>query len=407
MSIEKRIVCFWLTPKIFDDLTQPADTVRKFFDHHREWLETFPAVVVNFCTGSGDHILNYSGDGATDETFDWGRYSCYVGDYTERRQYNQDWLHRVRDGAENSFNPYMTGPSLILNDEPMSYRKLEGIYAAFRSEAHRRGLDFKLLEYLDPGPEFCYADWKTRHAEASAAPIDFPGAVVHQGPIDVLNTLHADDRRYALCPSGIAEGMNVGDFVIGQVDRFTHDMGLDGVYLGNQFALPGFWEPDKAPTPTPQRRAGIAAFFKKFRESMGNRLVYWMDTYWPVEVEIEKWSMSLENYAQLDAVMISNFAVIVERNQIPANIESRLRATKQLGGRPANLFSFDFVDPWYWYRIFNDDKRIYQLQRDLYRRFGSDCHGVSFFANDTYGHYVPESYLAETLKVIRDTHSAS
>lgn len=407
MPIDPRIICLWLTPKIFDSLSQPEDGVRAFFDHHREWFESYERVVVNFCACSGDQILNYSGEGPTDDTFDWARYTAYVGDNAKRRAYNLDWIKQVRDGAECSFNPFQTGPSLILNDEPLSYRKLAGIYKAFRDEAQQRSLDFKLLEYLDPGPEFCYADWKVRHQEASAAPIDFPGAVVHQGPIDVLNPLHADPRKYASCPEGIAEGMNVGDFIIAQVDHYTRDFGLDGVYLGNQFALPGFWEPDKAPTPTPERRAGIKAFFENLRARLGDRLVYWMDTYWPVETEIEKWAMTLENYADLDAVMISNFAVIVQQNMMAPNIESRIRATEQLGGRPANLFSFDFFDPWYWYRSFQEDKRIYLYQRELYRKYGADCHGISFFANDTYGHYVPKPLLDETLKVVQETHPTS
>ncbi len=407
MKIDQRVICLWLTPKIFDHLSEPADGARQFFDHYAEWFEVFEAVVVNFCACSGDQILNYSGDGAMDDTFDWARYTAYVGDNAKRRSYNLEWIRQVRDGSDCSFNPFQTGPSLILSDEPMSYRKLAGIYRALREEAGRRGLNFKLLEYLDPGPEFCYADWKVRHAEASAAPIDFPGAIVHQGPIDVLNALHADDRRYASCPGGIPEGMNVGEFIISQVDHYTRDFGLDGVYLGNQFALPGFWEPDKAPVPTAERRAGVTRFFRSLRQAMGTRLVYWMDTYWPVDVEVEKWAMTLENYADLDAVMISNFAVIVQQNMMAANIESRLRTTEQLGGRPANLFSFDFFDPWYWYRSFQEDKRIYLYQRELYRRYGGDCHGISFFANDTYGHYVPEHLLRETLGVVRETHGES
>jgi hypothetical protein len=198
----------------------------------------------------------------------------------------------------------------------MTYRKLAGIYAAFREEAKRRGINFKLLEYLEPGPEMCQCVWKTqRHPEGSQGSADAGGTVV-QGVIDVCSTLSADRERYAAFPEGVAKGMITGDFVAAQTDAFTRDFGLDGVFLGNQFGLTGFWHPRNAPPATAERREGIARFFSKLRQAMGQRRVYWMDTYWPADVEMDKWAMSEANYEQLDAVMVSNFAVIAPRENI-------------------------------------------------------------------------------------------
>jgi hypothetical protein len=129
-----------------------------------------------------------------------------------------------------------------------------------------------------------------------------------------------------------------------------------------------------------------------------------MDTYWPADVEIEKWAMSEENYSMLDAVMISNFAVIIDRNNIIPNIESRLRISAKNAGCPATLFSFDFVDPWYAYRVYLDLCWAFGLQHQIYKAWGPKLQGASFFANDTFGQFVFPEPLSETLTVIRQTH---
>src|SRR5262249_25752416 len=149
------------------------------------------------------------------------------------------------------------GPGFILSEQVMTYRVLARIYDAFREEGARRGLNFKLLEYLEPGPEFCRCEWKTkRHPEGAGGSAD-AGGTITQGVIDVCSTLHADPMPYAAHPGGIPAGTNTGDFCIAQTDAFTRDFGLDGVFLGNQFGLSGFWHPDNAPPIDPARREGI------------------------------------------------------------------------------------------------------------------------------------------------------
>ncbi|MGW3346396.1 hypothetical protein ACWDA3_24055 [Nonomuraea rubra] len=391
--------CLWITPKIFDDLGDPAPGVAAFFDHHAGWLADRPVTIV-FCAGNGDHVLNYAGRDAWDHRFDWARYNCFAaapgGPAAAARAHNRDWLARVRDGGERSFNPYSAGPMFVLSEQPMDYRTLAGVYAAVRAEAERRGLRVSLLEYLEPGPEFCRSEWKTeRHPEVAAGTADAGGHLV-PGVIDVTAPLAADPRPYAAYPGGIEGGLPAGDFVAAQTAAFTADFGLDGILLGNQFGLVGFWHPDNAPPLTPERSAGIERFFLRLREAMGDRLVYWMDTYWRAEVERAAWGMTDAAYRSLDAILVSTFAVLVERTEIVPNLLSKAA----LGG-PRPLLGLDFVDPWYWYRTYLDDRRTYLYQREVLAAHAGSVAGVSFFANDTFGQFVPETELAVTLEAVR------
>ncbi|MFJ8545834.1 hypothetical protein ACIRFH_28180 [Streptomyces sp. NPDC093586] len=398
-AVTAREACLWITPKIFDDLLDPAPGVAAFFDHHADWMADRPVTVV-FCAGNGDHILNYAGRQAWGDCFDWARYNCFAlapgGPSASARAHNRDWLARVRDGGERSANPYSAGPMFTLSEQPMDYRTLDAIYAAIRAEATRRGLTVKLLEYLEPGPEFCNSEWKTvRHPEVATGTADAGGHLV-AGVIDVTAALSADDRPYAAFPAGIPGGLRAGDFVADQTAAFAADFGLDGVMLGNQFGLVGFWHPDNAPPPTTERTAGIERFFLRLREAMGQRQVYWMDTYWRAEVERWAWGMTDTAYRSLDAILISTFAVLVERTEIVPNLLSKAA----LDG-PRLLLGLDFVDPWYWYRTYLDDRRTYSYQREVLSAHADAVGGVCFFANDTFGHFIPEPELSMTLEVVR------
>ncbi|MFK4106836.1 hypothetical protein ACI2L1_43700, partial [Streptomyces sp. NPDC019531] len=92
--------CLWITPKIFDDLLDPAPGVEAFFDHHADWLTDRPVTLV-FCAGNGDHVLNYAGRQSWADRFDWARYNCFAlapgGPSASARAHNRDWLARVRD----------------------------------------------------------------------------------------------------------------------------------------------------------------------------------------------------------------------------------------------------------------------------------------------------------------------
>ena len=88
-------------------------------------------------------------------TFDWARYNCFSGGAGSHRAHTLNWLTRVREGGERSYNPYNAGPAFLTSDRPFNYDILAGIYQAFRDEADSRGINLVLLEYLEPGPEFC------------------------------------------------------------------------------------------------------------------------------------------------------------------------------------------------------------------------------------------------------------
>ncbi|MDZ8171525.1 hypothetical protein [Microbacterium xanthum] len=403
-----REVCLWLTPKIFASLRHPTEAAEAFFDHYAGWAGRGDRLTLNFCAGNGDHILAYRGSDAWDDTFDWARYNCYAGEDVGHHTHNHAWLSRVREGGERSHNPYSAGPMFLLSDETLDYRTLAGIYAALRGAAADRGIDLTLLEYLEPGPEFCRSEWKTHlHPEGARGQADAGGNIA-QGVIDVTSTLTADSRAYAAFPHGITEGLITGDFVAAQSAAFVRDFGLDGIFLGNQFGLLGFWDPAHAPEPTLERRTGITRFFVQMREHMAEKLIYWMDSYWPADVEDRAWAMSRENYYLLDAIMVCNFAVLVERTQMAPNLLSRfgLRGRDIAGrGAPRVLFSFDFVDPWYWYRTYLDDRRTFLFQHEVYADLGHRAEGVTFFANDTFGHFVWPDALERTRAVILDAAS--
>lgn len=398
-------IVLWLTPKIFRDLRDPGPRVREFFDHYADCFHGGGKVVVNFCTGNGDHVLSWAGPGSESDSFEWARFNSYGGTDADPHSHNLDWLTRVREGGERSYNPYCAGPMVIMSEQVMDYDTLRGIYAAFRAEAAARDLDLALLEYLEPGPEFCPSLWKDKlHPEAAPGSADAGGNIA-RGVIDVCAPLHGDDRRYAAFPTGIPADTETGEFVARQTAAYVEDFGIDGIFLGNQFGLLGFWHPDNAPEPTPERRAGISRFFRRLREEMGDRLIYWMDTYWPVPYEDERWAMSRKNYACLDAVMCCNFAVLVDKAQIIPNLESKLAVAAEAPKPPAVLFSTDFVDPWYAYRVHLDHREIFEFQHKVYREHGSRAQGLSFFANDTFGHFVPQRPLAQTWAAVTEGHA--
>ncbi|MEU4243906.1 hypothetical protein [Actinoplanes sp. NPDC026619] len=312
------------------------------------------------------------------------------------RAHNLDWLRRVRDGGERSFNPYSAGPMMVLSEQRMDYGVLAGCYAAVRDAAQARGMELTLLEYLEPGPEFCRSDFKTRrHPEVAVAGADSGGHVV-PGILDVTRPLAADERGYAAYPRGFPSGLPAGDFVAAQTAAYVDDFGLDGVLLGNQFGLLGFWDPANAPPVTPERTAGIGRFFAAMRAAFGRRQIYWMDTYWRADLERPAWGMPPQAYAAMDAILVSAFAVLVERTEIIPN----LRGKAALGG-PRVLFGLDFADPWYWYRTWLDDRRTYLYQRQVVAEHAELIDGVSFFANDTFGHLIPDGPLTETLDILR------
>ena len=126
----------WVTPKIFPDLSNPGARVAEFFDHYGEFIAMAETLVVAFATGNGDQVFCYGGKDHWEENFEWARYNNYQSP-TGSMARNLDWLQRVRDGGERSYNPYLAGPCVVISEQKLNYRLLAGIYRAFREEAAR------------------------------------------------------------------------------------------------------------------------------------------------------------------------------------------------------------------------------------------------------------------------------
>ena len=173
----------WLTPKIFDKLTEPQKAVEDFFEIYKDYIEVADEVVINFCTGNGDHILNYKGKSFYENTFDWGRYNRYPCDEgMTAKSHTLGWLKNHYEPKVEDLEYYPKGPSFMTHDEPMDYNKLQKIYQTFYSAAKERRINFKILEYLEPGPEFCNSVWKN----------DLHPEVAPKRTIDICKKLHSD-----------------------------------------------------------------------------------------------------------------------------------------------------------------------------------------------------------------------
>ncbi len=403
----------WVTPKIFADLADPQPGVAAFFDHYADWFDRVDEVVVTFCAGNGDHVLAYPGTGHGATRFDWGRYNSYVGTAVSTRDHNGHWLRVAREDRVIAGNPYHAGPAFVLSEQPMDYATLAAIYRSFRDEARRRGIPLVLLEYLEPGSEFCACVWKTeRHPEAASGWVDAGGNIA-PGLLDVAAVLDADTEVYAAYPSGIPAGEPVERFAARQIAAFVADFGLDGITLGNQFGLIGIWHPEHAVQSTPERRASVTRFFTRLRELLdagagagtgagagAGARIYWQDSFWPVEVEQDVWGMTDEAYAALSGIVVSNFAVLAREDNIAESARSKIALRDRLGGELEIIYSLDFVDPWYWYRVYLDSPHFWHRQRAVYGELSGMLDGVMFFANDTFGHFVMPDPLGTTLALL-------
>lgn len=392
----------WVTPKIFADLTDPRPGVAAFFDHYADWFARVDEVVVTFCAGNGDHVLAYPGEGHETTRFDWGRYNSYVGTAVSTRDHNGHWLRVAREDRVIAGNPYHAGPAFVLSEQPMDYATLGGIYRAFRDEARRRDVELVLLEYLEPGSEFCACVWKTeRHPEAASGWVDAGGNIA-PGLLDVAAVLDADAETYASYPGGIPAGEPVERFAARQIAAFVADFGLDGITLGNQFGLIGIWHPEHAVESTPERRGAVTRFFTRLRALLDADAgrIYWQDSFWPVEVEQDVWGMTDEAYAALSGIVVSNFAVLAREENIAESARSKIALRERLGGELEIIYSVDFVDPWYWYRVYLDSPHFWHRQRAVYGELSGMLDGVMFFANDTFGHFVMPDPLGTTLALL-------
>src|SRR5439155_11384135 len=134
----------------------------------------------------------------------------------------------------------------------LTYAQLRQIVALFRQEGQARGLDVRILDGVDAGPEFSSQEWKyAAHPEALLRlPSNaFYGGSESLGVLGFEASLNPDGYPYAAYPGGIPASPRptVYEFVARQVGRYVADLGLDGIYATNGYGTPNQWRPLASP----------------------------------------------------------------------------------------------------------------------------------------------------------------
>jgi hypothetical protein len=358
-----------ITPKVIADFDNPRPSLERFVDYYRPLLDSAGTWVWIWATGNADHVLAYPGPAGHGRNVSWARYSNYQAEFAKSGK--QGWC---------SLDNFCAGPFWVIREDALSYAQIREAIAILRDVCAERGCrDVRVLEYFDPGPEFCESEFKyDRHPEVLTG---------WTRAIDVRARLQADRHTYARYPQGIPEGLPVRDFCAAQAAAYCDGMGFDGVYLGNQFGTREWWDPKKANGYSDAEAGEILAFFRVLKEALGpKRLSYWMDTYWEVQVERDRWSVPVEAYACLDGIVCSAWSVIITgHEQVRRNVESKL----SLPHRPTIFFQVDHLDPWYRYNAIDYLRPRYLKNIEMFFAYAPRVDGLKFQANDEWGRPVP------------------
>ena len=358
-----------ITPKVVADFTRPRPSVEHLVAYYRPLIERAGHWIWIWATGNADHALSYSGAHDHDRAVPWARYSAYSKGVAERNAQ-----------GECVVDNFCAGPFWTIREDTLSYRQIAGIVEELRAATQAVCPDVKVIEYVDPGPEFCESPFKDAwHPEILTG---------WTGAVDVRAALMADSRSYAAWPKGIPEGLPVRDFVAGQCRAYCEELEFDGVYLGNQFGTREWWDPARAHGYSDEEARLIELWFRTMKQAMGpDRLVYWMDSYWEVSVEHDRWSVPLSAYQYMDGIVCSAWNVIIQSNdQVRRNVESKLA----LSNRPTIFFQVDHVDPWYRYNAIDYLRPRYLRNVEMFYDFVPRVDGLKFQANDEWGKPVPK-----------------
>jgi hypothetical protein len=362
-----------VTPKAVADFNQPRPSVERLVAYYRPLIERAGRWIWIWATGNADHALSYPGPEGHDRTVPWARYSGYSKEFRQRNAEGECV-------AEN----FCAGPFWIIREDTLSYRQIGAMVSQLREATRAFCPEVKVIEYVDPGPEFCESPFKDEwHPEILTG---------WAGAIDVRAALRPDQRSYAAWPQGIPDGLPVRDFVAGQCRAYCDGLGFDGVYLGNQFGTREWWDPARAPGYSDEEAGLIERWFRTLKETLGpDRLVYWMDSYWEVAVEHDRWSVPLSAYRHMDGIVCSAWNVIIHSNeQVRRNVESKLA----LPDRPVIFFQVDHLDPWYRYNAIDYLRPRYLRNVEMFHDFVARVDGLKFQANDEWGKPVPKPEIA-------------
>ncbi len=367
MQLNHSSIMAKITPKVVADFDNPRPSLEKLIAYYRPLIECAGTWVWIWATGNADHVLTYPGPDGHARAVPWARYSAYgKGNGPDCE-------------GSCTLDNFSAGPFWIVREDTLDYRQISDIIAILRELTLEICPRARVIEYVDPGPEFCESPFKdSHHTEILTG---------WTGAIDIRAALHGDSRRYAAYPAGIPYGLPVPEFLAAQIVAYCDGLGVDGVYLGNQFGTREWWNPDGAHGYSDEEAAQIEGFFRTLHTALGTqRLLYWMDTYWETTVEHDRWSVPASAYAQMDGIVCSAWNVIIQSNdQVRRNVESKLA----LPNRPTIFFQVDHLDPWYRYNAIDYIRPCYLKNIEMFYDFVSRVDGLKFQANDEWGKPVP------------------
>ena len=177
-----------------------------------------------------DYIAEWNGDlnqsipllrGANQQP--WSKVEgLLTGDTTERmRQWRERFAHPVME--------------LKRDYQAWTYGDLKTLAKELRTIAERRyGIKGLLVGSL-------VVDWRSIYgSQPHIFGTEHP-EVYRTGTIDYTATLHSDTRRYAAFPTGIPEGVPIGDFFGSQWGHLSKSVGLNAIVLRDSFLFKGVY----------------------------------------------------------------------------------------------------------------------------------------------------------------------
>jgi len=361
------------TPKIFKEPRDYERDAKAFLEHYRPFCEGFDEVLLMFCVGNGEQMLLYPGPDAHGTEIAWARYSGYTF-------------------------PYIGKERTIESSLRLSYSTVHDLVRILREIASDVGMpEVRIFDMIDPGTEFCESEFRQRrHPEVMW--MDDPRREPQQGIrawtwVDISARLRKDESKYAAFPNGIQEGLPFADFCVFQVGSYLEAMELDGVMLLNAYGTTGQWEPRFAQGwgagIDRHKEQDILAFFRSLKLELGERKVYWWDTYWPVEYEWGAWSVNEECYSLMDYLQVCAHKVIIPAHIARENLKSKVEL-----GHPRLMLTVDTADPWYrdaaWY-----EQKPSALEDGLalVGDFKAKIAGIQIFASTADGNPIPTDVL--------------
>jgi hypothetical protein len=342
-------VVLLVTPKMISDFDNPNGSVTRFFQHYLPLTSHATETVVVFAVGNSDHILMYKGTQQWDGAVEWAR---------------------TTNGVPTSARS-------------LTYRQIAKIAGEFRSVAKQAGVRVKVFEHIDSGSEFTPRNvFKYEiHPECTSN---------QWGSFDVRARLQYDSTLFASTPNGIREGTLCGTFLADQTAKYLTDLAFDGVLYDNQLGTRGRWLPNNGPGYSDSETRGIRDFFEYSDHALGSHELMWFDSYNPLTVERDVFSMPWDAYRHFDYVIASGFCAIQTSDHYEENLLSKMDIRN-----PARLLAvIDYVDPWYSYRSMTAFPECSDRLERLAIANKGKIDGLMLFANDANGEFVPADRIS-------------